>query len=105
MNRSRALVRRQPVASERDQVIRLKLGPGDDECRDLFAPAFRGETGHRNLRHGRMLLEHHLYLARIDVVPARDDQLLDPTPDGESSIARDLADVARAKPAVDEDLR
>src|SRR5207247_560004 len=77
---------------------------GDDECRDLFAPAFGGETGHRHLGDGRMLLEHHLYLARVDVVSAGDDQLFDPSSDGEASIGGDLADVAGAKPAVDEDV-
>src|SRR2546421_193511 len=52
-----------------------------------------------------MLLENHFDLAGIDVVPAGDDQLLDPSPNGEASVVRDLTDVARPKPAVDKDVR
>src|SRR5207244_8937011 len=46
----------------------------------------------------------HLDFARIDVVPAGDDQLLDAAPNGEAAIAGDFADVARAKPAIDKDV-
>ena len=47
-----------------------------------------------------MLLEHHLHLAGIDVVPTRDDQLFDSTADGERPVFADLTDVAGAKPAL-----
>src|SRR5438876_8577134 len=52
-----------------------------------------------------MLLEHHLDLARIDVIAAGDDQLLDAPPYGERSIGRDLADVAGTKPAIHKGIR
>src|SRR5207247_7370118 len=38
MHGSRALVSLEPVASERDNVCRMEMGPGSDGCHDLIAP-------------------------------------------------------------------
>src|SRR5207248_5179569 len=65
----------------------------------------RWKPGHGHLGNSGMLLEHLSNLARMDVVPAGNDQLLDASADSERSVLGNLADVAGAKPAIDKGVR
>src|SRR4051794_18723972 len=97
----RALVRRQPLAGVRDERIGVEGAGRHDEGDDLLAPALRRHAGHRDLGDGRMVLERRLDLARIDVEPAADDELLRAPGDLEAAVpVVDPAEVAGAKPAV-----
>src|SRR5205823_1510163 len=100
-----ALVGRQPAARVLNQLVLGDPAAGDHEGRDRFTPALRGQADHRHLEHRRMSLEHQLDLARVDVVAARDDQLLEPAADGQAAVLPQLSHVAGPHPAVDEYLR
>ena len=55
----------------RDRAIGLKLNH-----RRHFLPPFRvGQTDHTGFSHGRMLPQCRFHLGRIDVFPARNDQI------------------------------
>ena len=97
----RALVGREPLAAVRDQRVGVEVARGDDERHDLLAPALGGHARDRHLPDRRMVLEGGLDLARVDVEPARDDQLLAAAGDLEAAVAGvDPAEVAGAEPAV-----
>src|SRR5919206_3566211 len=99
----RALVRRQPLAAVGDERLAVEAvaALGDDEGHDLLAPALRRHAGHRDAPDRGVLLEHHLDLARVDVQPAADDQLLAAPGDLQAAVLRvEPPEVAGAKPAV-----
>src|SRR3954451_22608266 len=97
----RALVRRQPLAGVGDQRVAVEIAGGNDERDDLLAPAFRRHAGDGDLRDGRVVLERRLDLARVDVEPTADDELLAAAGDLEAPVlVVEPAEVAGAKPAV-----
>src|SRR3954454_5177787 len=97
----RALVRRQPLAGVRDQRVAVEVAGRHHERDNLLAPALGRHPGARHLRDGRMVLERRLDLARVDVQPAADDELLAAAGDLEAAVLLvHAAEVAGAKPGV-----
>ena len=88
---------------------RLQLGgrhgPGELHRRadDLAVIVIR-HAEHRHLGHGIMLLQHVLDLGGIDVLAAADDHVAQPAAgDDQAAILAQVAQVAGAQPAVDDD--
>src|SRR3954447_8060206 len=97
----RALVRRQPLAGVRDERVAVDVAGRHDERDDLLAPALGRHARDRDLRDGGMVLERRLDLARVDVEPAADDELLRAPGDLEAAVVGvDPAEVAGPEPAV-----
>src|SRR3954463_4950493 len=97
----RALVRRQPLAGVRDERVGVEGARRHDEGDDLLAPALRRHARDRDLLHAGMVLQRRLALARVDVQPAADDELLRAPGDLEAAVpVVDPAEVAGAEPAV-----
>src|SRR6185437_638820 len=71
---------------------------------DLLAVLVVGDAHDRGLPDRRVLVEHLLDLARVDVVAAADDQLLLAVHDVEVAVLIDAAHVAGVQPAVDDRL-
>src|SRR3954453_6261638 len=72
---------------------------------DLLAELLVGHADHRRLDHRRVLVEHLLDLARVDVVAAADDHVLLAVDDEEVPVLVDLRHVAAVEPAVADGLR
>ena len=66
---------------------------------DLFAQRLVRDAEHRRLADGRVLVEHLLELARIDVVATADDQVLLAIDDEVIAVLVDRRDVPGVKPA------
>ena len=80
-------------------LAKLVLGRGraraeDDERDAGLAPALVRDADDRGLEHRRVVVEDVLDLGRIDVLAARDDQLLDPAHDPVEALVVALGDVA-----------
>ena len=71
-----------------------------DRRADLLAQLGVRDAEDGRLAYGRMLVEHLLDLARIDVVAAADDQVLLAVDDEEVAVLVDPCHVARDEPAV-----
>src|SRR6266700_2976233 len=99
---ARTLVGREALARERDKLalVQRPRAGRDDEGGPLLAPALAGQPRDRDLSDRRMRLQHELDLTRINVESTRDDQLLQPAPDGERAVVADLTHVAGAQEAV-----
>src|SRR3954451_19896486 len=92
---------REALAAVRDQLVGVDVAVRHDERDDLLAPALRGHAGHHRLRDARVLLEHDLHLARVDVQAPADDELLAAAGDLEAAVVRIQApEVAGPEPAV-----
>src|SRR3954449_2358715 len=97
----RALVRRQPLAGVRDERVGVEVARRHDERDDLLAPALRRHARDRDLLHPGVVLQGRLDLARVDVEPAADDELLRAPGDLEAAVpVVDPAEVPGAEPAV-----
>src|SRR5579859_5089051 len=77
---ARVLVRRKPLAAVGDDLGRAQLGtwPQDDDRHDLLAEALVWLADHGSLEDVRVGVEDLLDLARVDVVPTPDHQVLGP---------------------------
>src|SRR5688500_1641396 len=82
----RALVGRQPLAAVGDQRVAVDPAVGHHEGDDLLAPALGRHARDRDALDVRVLLEHQLDLARVDVEAAADDQLLAAAGDGQVAV-------------------
>src|SRR5262245_63149696 len=74
-----------------------------DRRGNVLAQARMRDGVGRGFRDLRMTLERAVDLERSDLLAAPVDQLLAAAADGEKSLLVEAADVARSKPAVDED--
>src|SRR3954463_12279161 len=72
----RAFVRRQPLGGVRDERIGVEVPRRHDEGDDLLAPALRRPARARALPPPGVVLQGRLDLARVDVEPAADDEVL-----------------------------
>ena len=77
----------------------------DDRGADLLAPLVVGDADHRRFADLRVLVEHLLDLARVDVVAAADDQVLLAVDDVEVAVLVDAGHVAAVEPAAAHRLR
>lgn len=62
------------------QFLRIETAVlGEHDARhDLLAPVGLGDADHGRLLHRGVLAKYRLHLARVDVEPSGDDDLLDP---------------------------
>ncbi len=72
-------------ASSSAGVDRRALAEHHDRAADL-APVLVRHADHRALGDGRMLVQRVLHLGRVDVLAARDDQILDAVPDVDEAV-------------------
>src|SRR5690606_33969072 len=75
-------------------------GLAGDDGGDLLAVMIVGDTDHSRLDDVGMLVEHLFDLARLDVVPAADDQILETVHDAQVALVVELTEVAGAEPTV-----
>ena len=66
-----------------------------------LAASLVGSADHRGLGHGRVLLQHLLDLFRVDVEPARDDQVATTSVQREDAVGASGREIPGAKVAVD----
>src|SRR5579875_2864906 len=106
-HRARVLVCGDALTHVFAELVRCRLGAlTEGDCgADLLAPLVMRDAEHRGLADGRVLVEHLLDLARVDVVAAADDELLLAVDDEEVAVLVDPAHVAGVQPAVDDGLR
>src|SRR5262249_41663904 len=77
-----------------------RAGLGDDPGGNDLAILGVGQTGHRDLGHRRVTEQECLDLGGIDVLPAPDDQLTDPTDDPVVPVLAAVGQVAGVEPAL-----
>src|SRR5215203_4118189 len=92
---------------ERDELARRRLHAvaQRDECHDLFAVPFVGPSDDADERDCRVLDQRVLDVAREDVEPAADDQILPAVDDVEVAVRVDIAEVSGVQPPVAHRLR
>ena len=88
------------IHSRSSEQLHLRAGPEHDRCRDLLAEPCVRESDDGGFGDRRMLVEHLLDLARVDVEPAADDHVLQPPDDVDEPVLVHTAEVAREEPAV-----
>ena len=71
-----------------------------DDRDDAFAEIAVRRADHRRFLHAGLLVEQHLDLLRIDVVAARDHQVLGAADDRDIAVGIDLAEIAGDEEAV-----
>ena len=100
---TRALVVREVLAAERDQ-LGLELGSGVGEvdrlhdALDLFAHLLVGHAEHRGVHHLRVGDEQVLGFLRVDVHAARHDHEVAPVGEVEVAVVVEVAHVADGRP-------
>src|SRR5690606_3715316 len=67
---------------------------------NTLSPFLVGDTNYRDLPHRVVQQQDALYFGRVDVLSARDDQVISPVEYIQVAIFVHPADVARAEPAV-----
>src|SRR5690606_33998864 len=96
----RALEVRQALAAEVDDLLLGHvLGQHDEGLRGL-APLLGRDADHRAVGDGRVAHQDVLDLGGVDVLPARDDHVLDPVVHVEVAVLVQVADVAGPEPVV-----
>src|SRR6266516_3846815 len=80
LNAARALVVRQPVTTEADELVgkvaaRLDARAQLDHCEHLFAPLRVRDADDGGVGQGGMVEQHRVDLGRVDVHAARDDEV------------------------------
>src|SRR5215472_8138699 len=102
VDRGRALVVRQAVAAEGDDVGggELRARGRDDDGLDGLAPVLVGDADDHAVAHARAGVEHALDLGAVHVLAAGDDHVLEPVQDIHEALGVRAADVAAADPAV-----
>src|ERR1700754_3946588 len=96
----RALVRRQPLARERDDLLFGGLALQCDNGFHRFTPLLVGHADDGDLGDRGMLGQYPLDLDRVDVLAAGDDHVLEPVLDEDVAALIDPADVTAPKPTV-----
>src|SRR6185312_1321571 len=104
---TRHLVAGQGLAAVLDEVLghHVKAGPERDEGHRLLAEDRIGLPDDRGLEHRGDGIEDVLDLLRVDVLPAPDDQVLDPVDQGQIAVVVEPADITGVQPAAAQDLR
>ena len=102
----RYLVAGQTVAAEASEVLRVQfLFPAWHDPRDRSAPVlWVRSSGDAGIEDVRMFQENGFDLSRVDVFPARNQEVGSAVEDPEFSPGVERANVSRVKPAVDEGL-
>src|ERR687895_511030 len=100
----RNLERRQALPAVGLDVGDRAAGRQREHSVHLLAADLVGPADHRGLLDTRMLQEHILDLARIDVLSAADDHVLLAVDEEEEPVLVAVADVARVQPSVPERL-
>ena len=97
----RLLVRRNPLPCSVDdgRLVQLRVG-GHRVGHHGFAPAFVGNSEHRQLLQARQVGHGRLHLGRVHVHPARDDHVCGAVGDIQVTGIVEAADVAGVQPAV-----
>ena len=92
----------QTLPGEPDDLLlrRLMAGPQRHHRLDGLAPVVIRNADHRHVGHRRVLGHGLLDLGRVDVLPARDDHVLDPVGYEQVPAVADVPDIAGAQPAV-----
>ena len=90
-----------------DEVLghHIEAGPERHEGHRLLAEDQIGLPDDRGLEHRGVGVEDVFDLLRVDVLPAPDDQVLDPVDQGEITVVIEPADIPRMQPATPQDLR
>ena len=90
-----------------DEVLghHVKAGPERHEGDWLLAEDRIGLPDDRGLEQRGVGVEDVLDLLRVDVLPAPDDQVLDPVDQGEITVVIEPADIPGVQPAAPQDLR
>ena len=87
------------MVAERLDRVRPRTAQDDEGVHELAAVAV-GHADDRGLEHVRVLLQHILDLARVDVEATDEDHLFLPSADEEVAVVVELANVAGVQPAV-----
>jgi hypothetical protein len=98
----RDLVSGDLAVEEGEQVVRVQSGAGaeHDDRPAYLAPPLVGHADHGTFRDGGMLVDHLLDLGRVDVFPARDDQVLEAVADVQVAVLVGDRDVTGVQPTV-----
>jgi hypothetical protein len=99
---ARHLVRREMPTTEVRQVFIVKLvaGLGLNEGRDHLPPFPIGDADHGRIRNAGVRKQDVLDLARIDILPAPNDHVLQPALNSHIALRVDAAEVAGVEPAL-----
>ena len=100
-NAARHFVGGQVLPGKRQQAVRVRRGPGRDDGGDhFFASSGSGQSDDADFRNPGERGETSSTSAGRDVEASRDDQLLDPVPDGHEVVVVHRDDVAGPEPAA-----
>jgi len=90
----------QAIAGDRIQTEAIEFRGGDfsalpwhHECHYFLSPLFVWKSQHRYFKHARVLKQHFLDLAGIDIASARNDHIFGPVFEREESIRSNHTDV------------
>src|SRR5262249_45096087 len=91
-----------PASAERLDFILCQICPlfGADPCGNLFAHSLVGQANHLYICHIGMCIEEFLNLARINVLAAADDHVLDASGDAVPSVCGSRSEVPGVEPPI-----